>query len=395
MSNDPLNKNTQSNKNLTTLVHLLAVIVITGLLFTTADIYLQFTDVGESFHNKIWPPVIIIDSNPSMADIKLLDENNEVLKSAITPLQIRDIQPGNYNLKLSKLNWGETARKFTVKKTDSGKRQFSIPDSKKLDKNYIIPFKVKFSIKSRPQKADIFIDDKKVGQTPYSDFINVGTYDIRLEKEGFTTIGDQSASLGSCIIDMTARLDQQDQMDSRFWTISEKENVPKHLILTGFFRKNYKITSNPSNAKIYVNSKIQGKTPIKDLSLPAGRYHIKIIKGGYNEWSKIVEVTGNDTNSITANLTKKIAKPNVNVYRGKPGSGVAPPSATGSDSHEDIWNLGNQENLPNNINGLMNKIPNLPMLPNNLSNSSGGCEPYTGNLSDLGTIGPIGGGCGK
>ncbi len=272
------------------------------LLFIAADIHLQFTPFGQLLPKKIWRQSLIIDSNPSLARLKILKGSKEIL-SGRTPLKVKELPYGNYQIQLYKDSWGEISRKLMVFKSNKNSKRFHIANSTRNNNIYSIPFEIRLTINSLPEEAEIFLDNKSIGQTPHTELLTIGSYDIKLKKPGFHNLGNNTT------VNLAARLDHQDGLDSNYWKITEKikkKNQPKHLLLTGFFRKNYKISSNPSGAKVYLNnsSKSIGLTPLT-LSLLTGNHRLKIIKKGYNNWINYINISQNSPNSILANLTEK------------------------------------------------------------------------------------------
>ncbi len=352
----------EQNIFVTRMVYGLIIFSAIGLLFTAADILFRITNVGENLHYKIWSPNLIIESNPTRADIKLLDEENNILASQTTPLKIRDLPPGNYQLDLYKPNWGETSREITVTQPREGKKEFNIPDSNIIGGSHIISFKGLLTVNSYPSKADIYIDEEYIGKTPHTKLLDIGTYDIRLHRDGFQDIGDSKSNRGLCLIDLTARVDQQNNFDENFWAITKRKREktePKHYILTGLFRKNYTINSNPSGAEIYVNNFLKpvGYTPM-NLLLLAGEHRVKISKPGYQNWTNTINIHGNSPDTLSVNLDQDLS---INVYRGTPGTGKAGPSLSDMDRMEGSGDFGEiNEDISGQIKDLMENMPALP-----------------------------------
>ena len=110
-----------------------------------------------------------ISSNPDSADI-YLDEKH----IGKTPLKKEKISSGAHTLRISKNKYKTHQEQFVVKDGDEPK--FDVT----LKSNFAL-----VEINSAPETgAKVFIDDKEVGRTPYSDpMMQAGTYTIRIEKE--------------------------------------------------------------------------------------------------------------------------------------------------------------------------------------------------------------------
>ena len=81
------------------------------------------------------------------------------------------------------------------------------------------------------------------------------------------------------------------------------------LIIFGFFayfylsRSTISISSNPSSANVYINGKFVGTTPY-ETKLFKGKYEIRIVKDGFEEYSATVDIKGNKKEIISPNLEK-------------------------------------------------------------------------------------------
>jgi len=63
-----------------------------------------------------------------------------------------------------------------------------------------------------------------------------------------------------------------------------------------------KITSSPSNAKVYLDGSYRGKTPLTISNVKVGEYNIKVTKTDYYDWSKTIQVKWNTTTYVSAQL---------------------------------------------------------------------------------------------
>ncbi|MDI6861528.1 MAG: PEGA domain-containing protein [Caldisericia bacterium] len=86
-----------------------------------------------------------------------------------------------------------------------------------------------------------------------------------------------------------------------------KKNVEEKNIIK---EKVVKIDSNPQNAKVFIDNKDVGLTPL-DIKLKFGKYFLKIIKSGYLEYNEVIEIN-EGTNTI--NITLQEEKNNEQNY---------------------------------------------------------------------------------
>ncbi|MGD0534657.1 MAG: PEGA domain-containing protein [Methanoregula sp.] len=64
------------------------------------------------------------------------------------------------------------------------------------------------------------------------------------------------------------------------------------------------VVANPSEAKIFLNEKLMGLSPLEISALSAGKYDLKITLDSYETWQKRIEIPAGQKISINANLMK-------------------------------------------------------------------------------------------
>jgi len=140
------------------------------------------------------------------------------------------------------------------------------------------------SISSEPRGAEVYIDGVKVGITPLNKFsTKPGTHTIKLAKEGY--------------LESDATIDiKEKESKTLSYTLKEKTSTTtaeKDIPVS--------ISSNPAGAKVYIDGKEIGTTPIANYSMKAGTYTLKLIKDGYKEFSQNLTLNSSDT-SKTVNI---------------------------------------------------------------------------------------------
>ena len=115
---------------------------------------------------------IVINSTPSGADVYL---NDKVVGK--TPLDLKDIEEGEYKLKVVLPQYTPYEENITVEKGKTIKEDIALVKAQTF-----------LSITSNPAGAKVFIDNIEKGITPYEDVnINLGTHKVRLELDGYLT----------------------------------------------------------------------------------------------------------------------------------------------------------------------------------------------------------------
>ena len=120
-------------------------------------------------------------------------------------------------------------------------------------------------VNSDPAGASVFIDDRPVGQTPYSSKrLDRGTYLVKLEKE------------------LYYRHEEPVQVEV---DRTKKVNVTLKAAFGGIA-----IDSDPSGAEVYIDGQRKGTTPYRDEQLPSGDYRLSLRKELYREIDRRITV---------------------------------------------------------------------------------------------------------
>jgi len=135
-----------------------------------------------------------------------------------------------------------------------------------------LPQNVAVEINSTPKGADVYLNDKREGTTPFKHELSPGKYKIRIKKDpGYKEISDAlELKTGEAF--------------SKNYTLA---------LLNGTLQ----ISSTPKGADVYLNNKREGKTPFR-RELPPGNYRVRINKDpDYKEISEALKVNAGKTSS--------------------------------------------------------------------------------------------------
>jgi len=125
-------------------------------------------------------------------------------------------------------------------------------------------------IKSTPEGATVYIDDKKAGKTPYKkEKISFGEHKVKLLKEGY-----------KAVIEIVT-IDTE-----KLRSISIKMEKPVGII---------EIKGGPEGARVFLDSKEKGTLPLLLKDIPAGKHLLEIKEDGYETFSKEISVKENET----------------------------------------------------------------------------------------------------
>ena len=144
------------------------------------------------------------------------------------------------------------------------------------------------TIKSEPSGADVYIDEQKVGVTPYlMKKIRLGRHSVELRKEQFEPYADMV-------------LIKVDEVNKQFENVALKAiRVPMGSL---------DLTSDPSGAVITINGRQYGQTPQVLTDFETGKYTVYFTKEGYENLVQTVTVKDGKTETLAVTMTKRNAQ---------------------------------------------------------------------------------------
>jgi len=207
---------------------------------------------------------IMIDSEPSNAKIFL--DGKEV---GATPETVTDLRPGKHTLEIKRARY-EVWRESVEIEADAVKPLTAVLQTKA---GSII-------MKSRPSKAQIFLDGKEVGITPdILRSIDPGTHEVEIRLEGHEVWRERMSVVADKETALTAELQ----------------------VKTGALV----IDSEPANARIYLDGDKIGTTPNTLRYIIPGTHEVEVRMDGYEIWRESIEIEADIGKSLTATLRAK------------------------------------------------------------------------------------------
>ena len=178
-------------------------------------------------------------------------------------------------------NGGETNFKFTF-----SQQAFMETAGKLLDtdqsgttSNQMPALNRSVGISSNPSGVNLYIDGNLVGQTPYNGTLSFGSHNLKIEQNGQTA--DKIISVS------------QSGGETEF-SLSFAEQ-PGNNNSSGMTKKIY-FTSTPSNADLYIDGKLMGKTPAT-IELAYGNHRF-IVTNGAKKNTQEIEINNETSNSV-------------------------------------------------------------------------------------------------
>ncbi len=182
-----------------------------------------------------------------------------------TPLKGYNLSTGTHTVKLVKDGYEDYVKTVTINPGETTKVEATLTEAKGTLK-----------ITSDPSEASVYIDGDYEGTTPLTLSLSPGTHSIKLSKSDYE---DYTTSV----------------------TLNPGESKTISATLTPTFGY-LSVDSSPSGAKVYIDGSYVGDTPLKDYKLSTGEHEVKVVKDGYEEFTKTVTINSGEKTSVEAGL---------------------------------------------------------------------------------------------
>jgi len=169
-------------------------------------------------------------------------------------------------------------------------------------------------VRSTPAGARVFVDGREYGQTPAAvRGLAFGTHQVRVTRDGYVeeerrvaiTAARPSQSITVPLArTRTASVAASSALGSRQSPVGDRTPAPSTPATLGRFVGRLVIDSRPSGAKVFVDGKLVGNTPLAMGEVRAGEHVVRIEQDGYRRWSSSVRVVAAEQNKVTASLER-------------------------------------------------------------------------------------------
>jgi hypothetical protein len=145
-----------------------------------------------------------------------------------------------------------------------------------------VPVDGRLVIRSTPPGARVLLNGRMRGVTPLSlSGLPFADYRLRLELSGY--LPDEQR--------MT--LDPSSPTRTFTETLRPVARPPTGTVV---------IESRPAGAQVYIDDRLVGRTPLSLPGIAAGEHHVRLAQPGFRPWIATVNVTGGESNRVTASL---------------------------------------------------------------------------------------------
>lgn len=175
-------------------------------------------------------------------------------KLGMTPVVINALQHGSYKAELFRYGF---SRQSVVWKIDS-----AVPQLVKAD---LTSNMGTLQITSKPNNAEVVVDGKVMGRTPFKEQVEEGRHSVQLRRNGYVSVTQN--------------------VDVKKGTAAVLSNIELE-VKTGSIR----IVSNPVGARVFVNGSSYGNTPFTLKNQKPGTYNIRLEKEGFDPVTRKVNL---------------------------------------------------------------------------------------------------------
>ncbi|MFH1845507.1 MAG: PEGA domain-containing protein, partial [bacterium] len=145
-----------------------------------------------------------------------------------------------------------------------------------------------FSITSTPDKASIWLNGQRIGQTPHRNHeITAGRYDIKLAKEGYRTTTKE--------------------------LIVEAGTSTSLEVALNRFTADLQVKTTPDGVEVVIDGQQKGVTPCTVQGLAEGPHPVILRKDGYRQYEETVTIDRSADNVFTRSLTAIVGRVTVQV----------------------------------------------------------------------------------
>ncbi len=228
---------------------------------TSQDSHAYPNPVELTVKTQYGPMTLTINSTPSGAEV-YVDGGYK----GTTPLTVQ-VYSGTHTIKLTKQDYENYTMSATLK-----------PEESKTLNITLTPAFSYLTVYSDPTGAKVYVDGSYIGDTPVENYkLLTEQHVLKITKHDYE--------------DYTTRI-----------TLNPGESKNISATLTSYYAY-LSVDSSPSGASVYVDTNYAGKTPLNDYRVSPGEHTVKVLKDGYDEFTKTVTISLGEKAHIIVGLT--------------------------------------------------------------------------------------------
>jgi Protein kinase domain/PEGA domain len=165
-------------------------------------------------------------------------------------------------------------------------------------------------VRSTPAGARVFVDGRERGRTPATvQDLARGSHRVRVVQDGYTpqerrvTVTRSQPSQSISVALTRARPEPPPTKTASAAASRAPAETPRRSSGESFSGA-LSVDSRPAGAKVFLDGKLAGTTPLALAQVGAGEHVVRIEHDGYRKWSSSVRVVAGERNRVTASLEK-------------------------------------------------------------------------------------------
>jgi len=150
-------------------------------------------------------------------------------------------------------------------------------------------------VRTTPPGAQVTVDGRERGRTPtmIGDLAS-GEHRVRIGRDGYVTVERRVVISAS-------------RSERSLSVALARARMPRPAPPAPVAKKAgpgaVEVESRPPGARVYIDGRLVGTTPLARTPVPAGTHTVRLERGGYRLWVETVEVTAGEPSRVTASLT--------------------------------------------------------------------------------------------
>jgi len=150
-------------------------------------------------------------------------------------------------------------------------------------------------IRSTPAGAIVTVDGKESGRTPATvRELAIGPHQVTVSRSGY------APSDRRIVLTRTRPVQSMTVALERPARAAAAPAAPRAAAFAGALT----VDSRPGGAKVFLDGKLVGSTPLSLQTVAAGEHAIRLERDGYRRWSSQVRVVTSEQNRVTASLER-------------------------------------------------------------------------------------------
>jgi len=143
-------------------------------------------------------------------------------------------------------------------------------------------------VRSTPAGARVAVDGHEYGVTPVIvRDLAIGTHTVRVARDGFV------------VEERHVRITRSRPSQPMEVTLARPRATAAATYTGGL-----SVDSRPSGARVYLDGRLVGTTPLQSHAVSAGEHAIRLEHDGYRQWTSAVRIISNEQNRVTASLER-------------------------------------------------------------------------------------------